>query len=186
MADIEDIIIPKGFYKRGAVWWIYSSVSGSRIRISTKCRKLEDAILWAESRPHLFAKPHPEAAFKNPFHSESFIFTTKWKNETLSRINGRIPKGLDKMTISDMDSIIERANGKCEVTGIPFNDTSIPGAARKPFIPSFDRVDCSTHYSRNNCRLVCLSVNIALNQWGDRVFDVIALGRCTRRLAMQM
>lgn len=64
--------------------------------------------------------------------------------------------------------------GKCALTGIPFNLESPEGATLRPWAPSLDRIDSSKGYTAKNCRLVCVAVNFALNQWGEAVFRKIA------------
>lgn len=67
---------------------------------------------------------------------------------------------------------IAKQDGKCAVSGIPFCyqrglDTK---DRRNPKAPSVDRKDCSKGYTKRNCRLVILAVNVALNLWGDNLF----------------
>lgn len=45
------------------------------------------------------------------------------------------------------------------------------GAARKAYAPSLDRIDPEKPYLRDNCRLVRVCVNFALNAFGDEVFE---------------
>ena len=68
---------------------------------------------------------------------------------------------------------IAKQNGRCVLTGIPFTTTPEPGR-RNPFAPSIDRVDCSRGYTKDNVRIVLLSVNIALSDWGEEHFATIA------------
>lgn len=70
--------------------------------------------------------------------------------------------------------LVRRADGCCEVTGIPFSLDRM-GAHKAPFSPSLDRVDASRGYELDNVRLVCTAVNIAMNQWGEAVFREIAV-----------
>lgn len=58
--------------------------------------------------------------------------------------------------------LICRANGACELTGLPFER----GEARHAFAPSLDRIDCARGYEFDNVRLVCFMVNAALGAWG--------------------
>jgi hypothetical protein len=57
---------------------------------------------------------------------------------------------------------IDRASGKCEVSGIPF----VLDEKRSPFAPSIDRIDSSIGYDPGNVRLVCHVANVAMNTWG--------------------
>jgi hypothetical protein len=53
------------------------------------------------------------------------------------------------------------------VTGLPFSLEKIgSGAAKKVFAPSLDRIQAGGCYSRENCRLVMVGVNFAINSWG--------------------
>jgi len=70
-----------------------------------------------------------------------------------------------------IDVLFERANGCCEVSGIPFSDEYDGPARRRPWVPTVDRIDASKGYEPDNIRLVCCAVNIALNDWGDDVFN---------------
>jgi hypothetical protein len=69
-----------------------------------------------------------------------------------------------------------RCKGRCELTGIPFELGRPDGCIRRPFAPSIDRVDASKPYTKDNTRVVCTSVNLAMNQWGDGVLYRIARG----------
>ncbi len=66
------------------------------------------------------------------------------------------------LTPKDFLAVVKRANGLCEVSGIPFE----PVADRSPFAPSLDRLDCSKGYDPGNVRLVCHVANVAMNTWG--------------------
>jgi hypothetical protein len=173
---------PKGFYKRGNFWHFRSVGVSGTIRISTGQRDLQDAIEWVKGRPELSFTPstRPPPPI-NPFHGTPFVFTDQWIKDAICRATRS--KHSYSLTTEQLKQIIERANGRCEVTGIPFTYDKPMGALRAPYVPSLDRVDTYGPYSYSNCRLVCLAVNVALNQWGDTVFDLICLGRCTQRLA---
>lgn len=66
------------------------------------------------------------------------------------------------LSIDDLRRAIARAEGKCEVTGVPFE-----GTGKSPFAPSIDRIDSRRGYEASNIRVVCLLVNYAMNTWGE-------------------
>lgn len=77
--------------------------------------------------------------------------------------------------------MFERAQGRCEVTGIPFNDTLLSGRVR-PWKASIDRIDSEEGYHPENCRLVCVAVNAAMREWGEQILWTIANALVSRIL----
>lgn len=78
------------------------------------------------------------------------------------------------LTTDEWKIIQERADGKCEVTGIPFSMGKPEGSQRSPFRASIDRIDSNGIYEFKNVRLVCLAVNTALSDFGDKVLQKIS------------
>lgn len=81
-----------------------------------------------------------------------------------------------ELTEAEALQLWKRCEGKCELTGIPFELDRPDGCVRRPFAPSIDRVNASGPYTKDNIRVVCTSVNLAMNQWGDEVLYRIARG----------
>lgn len=73
------------------------------------------------------------------------------------------------LSMEDFEELVDRSNGKCEVTGVKFNFEHQVGK-RYPYRPTIDRIDSSLPYCLSNCRLTALFVNLGMNQWGDQVF----------------
>lgn len=82
------------------------------------------------------------------------------------------------LTIPEFDAIVRRANGCCEVSGLPFRNTRTKQRnERHPFMPSLDRIDSTGPYSADNVRLVSIAVNNALGTWGLLALDEIVVAR---------
>ena len=87
------------------------------------------------------------------------------------------------LTIEDLHSMLERQGYRCAVTGIDFEFGSRDRSHFRadPWRPSVDRIDPASGYVTENCRIVCVAVNLALNQWGDEILYRIAKGIVEKR-----
>lgn len=59
----------------------------------------------------------------------------------------------------DMEILVARSKGRCEMTGIAFNNDRDPQLRFRPFRMSIDRLDNAGIYQLDNCRLVCAIAN---------------------------
>ena len=66
----------------------------------------------------------------------------------------------------EFNALVARSRGECMLTGIPFEFEHFKESCRRPFAPSLDRISSGKGYTPDNCRLVCVIVNLALNEWG--------------------
>lgn len=73
------------------------------------------------------------------------------------------------ITADDVVQKLRRGKYRCSVTGVPLSLEVLSHDGRKPFAPSIDRIDNRQGYTADNCRVVCLAANIAMNTWGDGV-----------------
>lgn len=71
--------------------------------------------------------------------------------------------------------LANKSGGACMLTNIKW-DMKTTAKTRRPWMPSLDRIDSMKGYEPDNIRLVCLSVNIALHEFGDKVLMKIACG----------
>lgn len=174
---------PKPFYVVGGVYYVYRVIDRKRVRLSTGCRTLEDAFTWLSNHPEFALSKREKsrvaaAAAVADSAALAFEISGAWLTQTLGRINARNrSRGFANMARADLVALIQRANGRCELTGLRFSAAPHPGALRRPLVPSVDRIDNAGPYSISNCRLVCLAVNVAMNQWGNRIFDLICQAR---------
>lgn len=97
------------------------------------------------------------ALLRNSKLRYSDIFCTARKN---ARTRG-IPFELTK---DDFNALLAEANGRCVLSGIIFNTDRF--GSKRPFAPSLDRIDTREGYTKNNCRIVCVIANLAMNDWG--------------------
>ena len=83
----------------------------------------------------------------------------------------KISWNLDLQFIIDL---YHKQNGKCALTDITFNLNKY--GKKRAFAPSIDRINCNNGYSKDNVRIVCLIVNLALNDFGDEAFKIMCNG----------
>jgi hypothetical protein len=77
------------------------------------------------------------------------------------------------LTQKDILEMLISQDYRCAVTGLVLS-LEHDAAGGMPYSPSIDRIDSGIGYTRENVRIVCLSVNYAMNKWGTHVFDKIA------------
>ena len=76
----------------------------------------------------------------------------------------------------DIIELANKSGGRCMLTGIKWDFEMTSSKSRRPWVPSLDRIDSMKGYERGNIRMVCSAVNIALNEFGDKVLRRIAVG----------
>lgn len=90
---------------------------------------------------------------------------------------GAAARGLEfLLTPEDVSQLVAESGGKCSVSGRKFNSMKEPGTHMRPWAASIDRKDSNKPYTAENCRLVCASVNVAMNSFGDQVFNAMLAG----------
>lgn len=182
-------------YQRGAtgIWWAdFGIVGGRRHKLSLRhtdrgAAEREADRLRAELAAHdqaervrRLTKPDVHADWSAVLASENAgqIFDRLWKNAKSRASTSGLMWALCR---KDFDDLVACSNGRCAVTGLPFN---LDGSARDPFKPSLDRIDNALGYSAGNCRLVLMAVNLAMNVWGPEVFKAISLSFAARELEL--
>jgi len=101
-----------------------------------------------------------------------------WPYQTLNKVKYRDRKAgrYHSLKINEIEFKLRLSQGRCAVSGIPFDFTKVGDVKRAPYQPSLDRIDNSKGYTQDNIRIVCLAVNIAMSDWGEEVFSSIASG----------
>lgn len=167
---------PKGLYQVGRIWWMSYNVAGRRFRESTGSDDLAIAAeLLRLKRANLCMM---ESTSQWARHVASGLEIGGWLRALYnsaarrSRDNARdFP-----LTMDALQAIALRSDGACEVTGVRFQMERWSDGRSNPFAPSLDRKNAGSGYIVPNCRLVCSSVNYAMNRWGEEVIERIALG----------
>lgn len=90
-----------------------------------------------------------------------------------------IQKGLPfDLDLSFLRELWDQSSGACSMTGIVF-DLTMKDKRRggwRSFSPCIDRRDSTQGYTRDNVRIICNEMNVALGNRGDAVFERIARG----------
>lgn len=106
-------------------------------------------------------KPGWEGAIEEPQ-------TGNWKRALFHSVKSR-SKRLDiefSMTFPELLQLMVIADGRCQITKIPFDFRFQTARRPRPWAPSLDRINPQKGYAFDNCRLVCTAVNFAMNEWG--------------------
>jgi hypothetical protein len=82
----------------------------------------------------------------------------------------RLRKRACTINMTELLEMYEAQGGKCAVSGIRFLEGAVED---EPFSPTIDRIDSLKGYEKGNVRIVCLSVNLLMNRWGDEVFKLL-------------
>jgi hypothetical protein len=84
---------------------------------------------------------------------------------------GAAQRGIEfEVTATDVAAMLQRQANRCAITQREFSNERPPGQRIRPWAASLDRKDSDKGYTVGNCRLVCASVNIAMNRFGDGAF----------------
>lgn len=150
------VLPPCVYFKNGAYYLVKR---GKWLRLS---KDRDEAIILAQS-----VLPPPEKDHEP-------ILAYAYRVLTRARQNAKGRRGLSfSLSRHDIHRMLEDVNWRCAVTRTPFS-LEIVGK-HKPFAPSIDRIDCAIGYEPENCRMVCVATNFAMNQWGERVLRTLLL-----------
>lgn len=118
---------------------------------------------------------------------KTFAGMGRWVGEMYRTAKRNAERRSIPFTLSrrEFRAMVLRSKGRCMMTGIEFEFEAFEGSCRRPFAPSLDRIDSSQGYSLNNCRLVCVIVNLAMNQWGIEPLMKVAENLIARKGEIQ-
>jgi hypothetical protein len=197
MSVLHDDDLPGYLYKRAGsrFWWMYFSMNGQTVRLSTKKRH-EDAAkaVWRNAVNAARAKADSAVAARAAIQANGFWDKT-WR-ETIAqgmRSGGWAMRAYRQSTDSakargmahdltpgQFTDALMRSAGYCELTGIKF-DFVTRHRLFHPWKPSIDRIDSGIGYTADNVRIVCIVVNLALSHWGEEVLERIAIALLVRK-----
>lgn len=177
---IETTIGPCTLRKRGATWYARIQKKQCRWEINLGTGEVAAAIAVAQERI-----PAAVLGRQALLSSEAGVPNQAYYRAMYPDVRARAKRhGYDfTLTEHDWKSLVARASGRCELTGIVFSLAKTASAYRAPFAPSVDRIDASKGYTPANVRFVCCSVNYALQDWGVGVFEAVCLAYASRALA---
>jgi hypothetical protein len=169
---MHSLPIPGSIYQRGRLWWYKRQVDSKLLRVSTGMLTREDAIEWVRTSPFgikTFSKPREIPR----------RFVVQLLRQAKNR--ARVIDAAFRLTEDDFQSMYEASGRHCAVSGIPFDLEQMDGVARRPYAPSIDRIDRMGGYTKDNCRIVCCAVNLAMNDFGETVLWEIASNMVEQR-----
>lgn len=121
------------------------------------------------------------------YRARQDLFLRTVRGRLYSLVNSAACRSRKVGMVCDIDldwalALWSRQDGCCALTGIPMTLERNPNGERfyMPFSPSLDRILASGGYTRDNVRLVCVIVNLALNRFGDGPFGEMCLAYAGR------
>ena len=154
--------------KRGNYYYYQTSSAGGKKRREYALGKNREVALqkWREIASK--APPQSRRTKLRPWVAELMHKATS--------VSARKRGLVCELSVEDVSDLLAAANGRCQLTGIPFDLFKDPTRRVRLWAPSLDRIDCSQGYVRGNVRVVTNAVNIALSDFGEGVLLRIAKG----------
>lgn len=141
-------------------WWLKYQIRHHVTRVSTECRGLDEAREFRDRRVASLASIDARSAWAALVDGD-FVSRNGWHAITLRRIRSRRKKS-PGLTKGELREVLLKSGGHCALTGRP---VLIEWGSAGPNQASVDRIDRSLGYSIENCRIVGLHVNVAMNRW---------------------
>jgi len=144
-----------------------AQVSRKKVRDSATFETRAGAETWAKNR---------EYQILGCTEGEKIALTKRDMMELWARSKERAKaRGIDyHLTREQFEQMFRDTEGRCSVSRILFNKFRPLHSTKRPWYPSLDRIDSQKPYTAENCRFVCVAVNMAMGEWGEWVLNAIA------------
>lgn len=97
---------------------------------------------------------------------------TKWLRVLVPRSRHRAARSrfVHDFPADQHEQLFQRQRGLCAISGLPFSLEEFADVlVEHPFTPSLDQFPPRSGYTVSNVRLVCITVNFGMDQWGEGV-----------------
>lgn len=162
----------------------YESLRNNKIYLNPRCKDCCRTINRERAKQSDYKEKRKER-YQRLIKSEDFVERRKSQSRKhykshhgraaslLKTANRRSSKFAEDCNL-DVEFIVEKLkNGKCEVTGIPFEYENKYGTSKNPLAPSIDRIDSNKGYVKDNVRLVIWQFNLMKGELtDDQVNDI--------------
>lgn len=167
------LTIPRGLKKRGRTWHISRVFNGRLVRLSTGCSDLESAIrVYRRIESGELSQPQTDwwsQQVDSARAGRKSVFSTMLAAAKSRASLKNLPFSLN---MPKMLALAAESGGYCAVSSVQFSGERL--GARRPLMPSLDRIDSSGGYELHNCRLVCVVVNYAISDFGEGPLRIVA------------
>jgi hypothetical protein len=170
-------------YTRGCIYHIRGTVNGKRVRVSTNTDDLRVAETYLEEvkREYLGGWRADYSEHAVSWKSVAILLCNRHRSSARSR---GIPFDLKSAYIYDL---MAETSFCCAVSGIALSKTQRGSGFVDPWSASIDRIENRHGYIPGNVRIVSVTANMAMNQFGYDVLLRLANGvvRSSRAVAQE-
>jgi hypothetical protein len=172
----SNLDLPSCVYLKHSAYWLVKR--GKWIRLTNDPSKIESELALLGDLNFLHRPPSNAIALAE--FVVNLVATTR--SVAAKRRGGA---GLEHtLSSDDAVSMLKESNWRCAVTGVPFDLEKLGKGKQRPMAPSIDRINSELGYTRENCRVVCVTANFAMGSWGDSALYSMYLGM--RKLEKQL
>jgi hypothetical protein len=175
---------------------LFSKDKHKKDGLQTYCKECQkgQSLKYRETHPNYFkekgrekykATKHLNKERYQKYRDRYLEFKRRYGNSLPGRFNTLLYSAKTRATKNNLEYNLtldwlldeyEKQDGCCALTGVKLEFKSNDDSSRRyqPYSPSLDKIDSSKGYTKDNTRLVCTHINIAMNEFGEDVFESIA------------